>query len=114
MGAAFAPAKSSLINARLDLEQYLELLLGPNEERSDFNSDEQRREAWREHSEELMPMVDPGSRPWAWWQYDAPEPTLPRESDVLYLARCGLLTGAEQTRLDGAGVHLPSHATRKP
>ncbi len=102
------------MNDRRHLEQYLELLLGPRDEVSVFDSDESRRTAWRDHAAELMPMVDPGSRPWAWWSYDAPEPMLPREPELAYLSRCGLLTDAERTRLERAGIQLPLHATRKP
>ena len=111
---AFAPAPSATMNAQLDLEQYLELLLGPNDDVSAFDSDESRREAWRHHSAELLPIVDPGSRPWAWWQYDATEPILPREPALAYLSRCGLLTGAERELLERAGIQLPSRATRNP
>ena len=97
----------------LNLEQYLELLLGSNDDASAFESDDARRTAWRTHSTELIAMVDPGSRPWAWWKYDAPEAPLPRESERDYLARHGLLTEAEQRRLETARTHT-SQATRKP
>ncbi len=99
---------------RLNLEQYLELLLGPKDEMSAFDSDVSRRAAWRDHSGALMPMVDPGSRPWAWWQYDAPGPPLPREPEPAYLSRYGLLTDVERNRLQHAGSQLTSQATRKP
>src|SRR5579864_2429354 len=62
---AFAPAPSAAMNtanATLDLEQYLELLLGPKDDISAFSSDESRRNAWRDHDAELLSMVDPGSR----------------------------------------------------
>jgi hypothetical protein len=102
------------MNAHLDLEQYLELLLGPKDDLSGFDSDESRCEAWRDHSAELLPMVGPGSRPWGWWQYDAAEPMLSRESQLDYLVRCGLLTDSERKRLEFAGIQLPSLATRNP
>lgn len=102
------------MNAHLNLEQYLELLLGPNDDISSFTSDESRRQAWRDHAAELLPLVDPGSRPWAWWQYDATEPMLPRESALAYLSRCGHLTSAERELLERAGIQLPSLATRNP
>jgi hypothetical protein len=82
-----------------DLEQYLELLMGPRDGGSAFQSDDSRRDTWRSHSAELMRLVQPGSRPWAWWEYDAPEPVLPRESETAYLARCGLFTESEQKSL---------------
>ena len=111
---AFAPAPTAAMNATLDLEQYLELLLGPKEDLSAFDSDESRRDAWRDHAAGLLLMVAPGSRPWAWWQYDATEPMLPREPELAYLTRCGLLTEAERQRLERAGLQLPSLATRNP
>ena len=109
---AFAPAAN--MNATLDLERYLELLIGPKDEASAFDSDESRRDAWRDHAAELLSMVDPGSRPWAWWQYDAMAPMLPREPEIAYLARCGLLTSGERQHLERAGLQLPSLATRNP
>jgi hypothetical protein len=98
----------------LDLEQYLELLLGPRDAASAFASDESRRVLWRSHSTELMRLVHPGSRPWAWWEYDAPEPARPRESELSYLARWGFLTEAELASLARAAVQRASHATRNP
>ena len=111
---AFAPAPLATMNAQLDLEQYLELLLGPNDDISAFDSDESRHQAWGRYAAELLPMVDPGSRPWAWWQYDATEPILPREPSLAYLLRCGLLTAAERELLERAGIQLPSLTTRNP
>jgi len=102
------------VHGRPDLEQCLELLLGPKHVGSSFASNTSRRAAWRFHSEELMRLVEPGSRPWAWWVYDAPEPTLPRESDFDYLARCGLLTKGERARLPKTRVQPAAHATRNP
>src|SRR5260370_12398170 len=85
---SFSPAPSAAMNAHLNLEQYLELLLGPNDDSSAFDADESRRQAWREHAAELLPMVDPRSRPCAWWQYDAADPILARESPLAYLSPC--------------------------
>ena len=99
---ASAPTKSREVDNSLNLEQYLELLLGPREGASAFDSNESRRAAWRAHSQVLTAMVDPGSRPWAWWEYDAPEPQLPRESELDYLTRCALLSEEERFRLERA------------
>jgi len=106
--------RAAHVHGRPDLEQYLELLLGPGPAGSSFASNASRRAAWRSHSHEVMRLVEPGSRPWAWWEYDAPEPTLPRESQFDYLVRCGLLTKEERARLPKARVHPAAHATRKP
>ena len=98
----------------LNLEQYLELLLGPKG-RSAFASNAARRSAWREHREELLPLVDPGSRPWGWWQYEAPEPVPPRESELAYLERCGQLTGPERSALNAQSTRCRRpRETRSP
>lgn len=97
----------------LNLEQYLELLLGPKGG-SAFATEFARHLAWMEHRTELLPLVDPGSRPWAWWQYDAPEPVLAREPEIAYLERCQFLTKQERTRLQYAKSYAGSHATRNP
>lgn len=107
-------AESPGMDSILNLEQYLELLLGPRGTASAFSSDDNRRAAWRGHARELLAVVDPGSRPWAWWEYDAPEPALPWEPELAYLERCKLLTEMERRHLEAAGIHPASHATRKP
>jgi hypothetical protein len=106
-------AKPRSMSGVLNLEQYLELLLGPRG-RSAFDSDAARRAAWLEHGAELQPLVSPGSRPWGWWQYEAPEPVLPREHELAYLERCGQLTEPERISLQCAGVYGISQATRNP
>ena len=111
--ACTAAAAPRIKPGTLNLEQYLELLLGPKGT-SAFRSDFARRTAWKEHGVELLPMVDPGSRPWGWWQYDAAEPVLPRESELAYLERCSLLTEREKFYLQYAGNYAGSHATRNP
>jgi hypothetical protein len=84
-------------SAPLSAEQYLDLLLGPQESSPAFASEHARRQAWREAMAVLQPLVDPGARPSAWWDYDAPEPAGPRESAPEYLARLGLLSAEEAT-----------------
>lgn len=39
---------------------------------------------------------EPGTRPWAWWQFDAPEPLPEGEDEVDYLARHALLFPGER------------------
>lgn len=94
----------------MTLEQYLELLLGPKGPGSAFDTNESRLAAWRSHSAQVMQMVAAGSRPWAWWEYDAPVPALPREPDLTYLMRCDLLTAREQAAL-GATKHSSDRVT---
>lgn len=110
---AAAPAKACNVSGTLNLEQYLELLLGPSSG-SAFDSDKARRNAWRKHRTELLALVAPGSRPWGWWQYEAPEPLLPRESERMYLERCGQITEPERANLQYAHAYVVSHATRNP
>ena len=51
----------------------LELSESGLEPESPFGSDEERRIAWLAHRDELLEGNRPGSRPGAWWYYDAPE-----------------------------------------
>ena len=78
-------------SAPLSAEQYLDLLLGPQESAAAFASDQARRQAWQKARAVLQALV-PGARPSAWWDYDAPEPARPREAAPEYLARLGLLS----------------------
>ena len=82
-------------SAPLSAEQYLDLLLGPQESSPAFASEHARRQAWRQSRAVLQALVDPGGRPSAWWDYDAPEPAGPRESAPEYLARLGLLSESD-------------------
>ncbi len=108
-----APNHTETVPALLDLEQYLELLLGPRDAESAFASDESRRSSWRSHAAEVMRLVYPGSRPWAWWEYDAPEPARPRETEPAYLARWGLFTEAEQASLAHNSYRTNPHTIRE-
>ena len=82
-------------SAPLSAEQFLDLLLGPQESSSAFVSEHARRQAWRESRSVLQALVDPGARPSAWWDFDAPEPAGPRETAPEYLARLGLLSAGD-------------------
>jgi hypothetical protein len=107
-------ASSPRGTARLCLEQYLELLLGPKDGGSAFPSDEARLSSWQAHAEEIMQLVEPGSRPWAWWEYERTESILPWESELAYLFRCNLLTAAERARFAEEKIQCASDATRNP
>jgi hypothetical protein len=65
---------------------------------------EAARRAWFELWQDLLPLfidVNPGCRPWAWWQWDAPEPIGDGETEYDYLKRHGLLTPEETETLNG-------------
>lgn len=56
------------------------------------------REMWNEKRDALMAswvQERPGTRPWAWWTFDAPEDRPEGESEAGYLRRHGLLTPGE-------------------
>lgn len=53
------------------------------------------RDAWADLRDEIMPRAKPGTRPVAWWLFDAPEPRNVGEDEPEQLERMGLLTDAE-------------------
>jgi hypothetical protein len=80
----------------------MELWLGPSPYLSPaFDSDEQRRESWFRHRNQLMEQFGSrGRRPVAWWRYEAGElcyPGYDRERSTLYEA--GLLGEGERAEL---------------
>lgn len=78
----------------LDFFQVFDLIAGPHEA---FDSDEERREAWEEHRDEILRLrvkqeaFGWGRRPKAFWQYDHPGVPDMIYDQVAYLARNGLL-----------------------
>ncbi|WP_033336892.1 hypothetical protein [Thioalkalivibrio thiocyanodenitrificans] len=60
--------------------------------------DDRMRLDWQRHRDVLLPewiKANPGTRPYAWWKFDAPEPRPEAEAEREYLARHGLLTDGE-------------------
>jgi hypothetical protein len=57
----------------LSSPQWLDLLTNSDPESDVFESEEERYEAWLAHRDEFMESHKPGSRPGAWWRYEAPE-----------------------------------------
>ena len=82
----------------LDLDQHWSLVLGENPDRPAFRTEQQRREAWERHREQLLEVSHAGRRPAGWWDYESPVPRPcgidgPCEWTVLYAA--GLLSDDE-------------------
>jgi hypothetical protein len=77
---------------------------GDIEERSPFESKEDRQAAWERHREYLMAKCHHGVRPTAWWDYDAPalgvrRPVRP-EYEKATLWEAGLLSPEEAATLE--------------
>lgn len=87
----------------LSQREEMDLLLG---NRGAFADEADRRQAWRQHREELMASINIGSRPQAFWDYDAPA-KIPFESDLQALDRLNLLTAEEFAYWAAAGM-LPT------
>lgn len=75
---------------------------------------ELRREAWRTHKAELLAawmIAEPGTRPLAWWQFDAPVPMAGTfANEQAFLIHHRLLTATERRALKAlkaAGEPLP-------
>jgi hypothetical protein len=70
-------------------------------------SDDVLRAAWELLREELIAehvAAEPGTRPWAWWRFDASEQRRlvagDHETEVAYLRRLNLLTADEERTLN--------------
>lgn len=53
---------------------------------------------WKRHGDSILSewiTQRPGTRPYAWWKFDAPEPRDDSDSEYQYLVRHGLLTEKE-------------------
>lgn len=56
-------------------DELMELMIGPaGATSSAFESPFARRDAWLEHCDDLMGETNAGTRPWGWWEFEAPEP----------------------------------------
>jgi hypothetical protein len=80
---------------KLTHNQRFELILG-QAGKSHFASDAERKQAWREHRDELLAAVNPTQRPWGYWQYEqgCRHPRCGKSAAVL--AELGLLTEEEK------------------
>lgn len=75
-----------------------------------FKNEEERRRLWEQNRDWLITRCvaggeftdrEPGTRPTAWWDYEAPEPLRAGESEYEYLKRLGLLLPWEAKQLKG-------------
>ncbi len=69
-----------------------------------FRSNKERRRYWQEHRDKLLQVVNQGTRPQAWWDYEAPGPKLPDEGEWEALARLGCLTPEETDYFESRGL----------
>ena len=86
-----------------------------------FKSEEERREAWEAHKDKIMgewrENNSPGTRPGAWWTYEAPENIFKdnrrsRELEIKYLIEWGLLEPWEIKALEFQSKTKPLPQTR--
>jgi hypothetical protein len=92
------PTKRRLPKARrgsLPFEYWLSLTIGDNPHKPAFSNERERRAHWEEFREQLLSRSVRGKRPWAWWQYDSPQPRDPGCHETLQLYRLGQLKGDE-------------------
>jgi hypothetical protein len=81
---------------RLSIPEHMNLTLGPSPRRpAVFASDAERRAVWMQHRDELIGQCT-GTRPDAWWCYDAPIPyPKDRQYEEATLFEAGLLAPDE-------------------
>lgn len=78
-------------------EEELDLVLGSS--MGAFGSDAERQASWFANREELIALVNPLSRPQAFWDYEQPDARQRAEKDFQTLERLGLLSDAEKALL---------------
>jgi hypothetical protein len=100
------PTNRTPLNRRRHLshEEKMSLELGDAKGETVFDNDQERREAWERNRDHLMARCSDGSRPDAWWHYDAPalgvrRPPRP-EYEKAALWEAGQLTPEEATTLE--------------
>jgi hypothetical protein len=95
--------KRRTLKRRHDLDEHEENWLR-NEEPSgfvQFLSEPELAKLWADHRDRIIAehiTEWPGTRPYRWWQRDAPEELGADETEVAYLERHGLLSVAERKR----------------
>jgi hypothetical protein len=105
----------------LSLQEEFELLLGTGGRPSFFRDNETRRAAWVHFREFLLNLAPAGKRPWAWWEYEAPERREGALEEASQLVRLGVVGAAELavierewTRKDWVAHFQARLASRRP
>lgn len=79
-----------------------------------FETEEERRQAWEDHKEELLATCRAGRRPQAFWDY-GPHERLPHETHLQALWRLDLLTADELEYLQALGrIPPPAYSGEDP
>ena len=93
---------------KLTGQQKLELMVG-SYRNSAFSSEEEAREAWFAHRDELCRSTNVGTRCWAWWRFEVDGKDRVGMDAQLYLIECGELTEGEaaQHRFERQVRQLP-------
>ncbi len=96
-------AKSKQHGEKLTNSQFWDLVLSKslsiNEKRSPFKSALTRRAAWYEHRDKILNgwlESHPGTRPGAWWSYEAKEQPAEKEEQWEVLHRLGVMDDTEK------------------
>ena len=88
------------VTVTLDNMQWLELQLGPGSRLSHFRDDDERREAWYAHADNLLADCPPGRRPWGWWAYERTESRYDYRSEAEQLVHLGVVGDAEMRQIE--------------
>ena len=83
----------------LTLPQHWSLRLGSWSRQSAFVDDAERRAAWEVHRSRLLAHMHPGSRPDAWWSYEAAETRNSRNTSAQLIAM-GVCDDAEVAEIE--------------
>jgi hypothetical protein len=94
--AAVAPMEP-VTNSAAEL---MELTIGPGAMGSYFRTRDELRAGWEAAREELPQRSQPGRRPQAWWEFDAPFPYPGLDFERSTLWRAGLLSADEKHQLE--------------
>lgn len=75
------------------------MVIGDLPDRPEFRTDKARRAAWNAHREEILAESRAGHRPWAWWEYDAPEARDESQAEEDQLIAMGVVDDDERAKI---------------